>query len=285
MDIDVLKTFLAITETGSFTLAGDRVGRTQGAVSQQIKRLEEEIGRAVLTRSPAGVDLTEDGQRLLPYARDILGAHDRALAAFGKGIEETGTIVLGMPEVYAEAVLPRILPRFQALYPGVAVHLVLRDSLALLRMLRDGAVDLSFVTESESGDLSGPLVFEEHPVWVAPRGQVLEALDPLPIVTWREGTNYRQEVTGALDRVGRAYRIAVSTQSVGGIVTSVAAGLGIAAMTARNATRALRIIGPEAGLPQLPTLRVRLERGAATGNRLARAFEAHVAEVFGVSGA
>lgn len=280
MQTELLRTFLAITDTGNFTLAGQRVGRTQSAVSQQVRRLEQEIGRTLLQRSAAGVSLTPDGRRFLSHAREILAAHDRALDAFEREAPG-GSVVLGMPEVYGDRVLPLILPDFQARHPNATVALELTDSHTLQRMLRAGRLDMCFLTEREVGAVDGPVVWTDEIVWAGPRDLRPERQTPLPLVTWKDGTAYRKTVTEALRRSGIDYRIAVSTQSVGGIVASVAAGLGIAAVTRTVLTPKLRILGPEAGLPRMPQLRVRLLTPDVPLRPVVARFRDHILSVLG----
>ena len=278
MDIDALRSFVAITETGRFTLAGRRVGRTQSAISQQVRKLEVELGRPLFERSATAVSLTEHGARLLPHARQIIAAHEAALASFERG-RISGVVSIGMPESYAASLLPRTLPGFQAQYPGAAISLVLRESPALSRMLADGALDLAFLTEGEVGAGGGPRLLTEPMVWVASRTQQTESRDPLPLVVWREGSNYRNIVLRAFEAAGRPCRIAVSTQGLGGMIAAVVAGLGIAAVAQSQATAPLRVLGSDAGLPPLPELVVRLERGSGARTPLADRLERHLIEV------
>lgn len=281
VDIDVIRSFIAITETGNFTLAGQRVGRTQPAISQQMRRLEAELNCSLFQRNAAAVTLTEHGNRLLPHAREILLAHDRALSLFDQR-EPGGSVVVGMPEIYAGTLLPRVLPRFQALHPAAEVSLVLRDSPTLVKMLQSGALDLSFLTEGEVPEaMAGPVVFEDEVVWISARGQSVEARDPLPVVTWRDGSNHRAVVIAALHEAGRGYRVAVSTQSMSGILAAVSAGLGVAAVTRTGVTEAVRIVGKAAALPPLPHIRVRLVSGPALSRPIVRRLEEHARAILG----
>ena len=154
MDPELLRTFQTITETGGFTAAAERLNRTQSAVSQQIRRLEEIIGEPVFRRSAAGVSLTEAGQRLRPHARAILDAHARVLEEFDRS-EIAGPVSLGMPEIYAERLVPQILSTFHTQYPQVRINLELRDTKVLVGQLRKGELDLSFATEGEIDGLVG----------------------------------------------------------------------------------------------------------------------------------
>lgn len=284
MDTDLLRTFLSIAETGSFTLAGRRLGRTQSAVSQQIKRLEDQLARPLFERSAASVTLTEHGQRLMPHARRVLAAQSALLAEFDR-TDLRGTVALGMSASFAPTLLPLTLPPFQARYPGAAISLTLDESPVLQRMLQEGALDLAFLTEGAVQGLQGPVVWVEPLVWAAPLTVAVEIERPLPVILWREGTHYRQLVCDVLARAGVELRVAVSTQGLGGMAAAVAAGLGVAALARSQLTPAMRALDAAAGLPALPALQVRLERGPGRRSTLSDRLERHLRAVLqGVAG-
>src|ERR671933_1803436 len=139
IDADHLKTFIAIAETGSFTRAAELVHKTQSAVSMQMKRLEERIGRPIFTRDGRFSKLTEDGERLLDYARRIVKLNMEALAAFSDA-ELTGRVRLGVPDDYADRYLPEIMARFSRAYPGVELTVICQPSVDLMELI--GSNDL-----------------------------------------------------------------------------------------------------------------------------------------------
>ena len=167
MDIDLLKSFIAICETGSFTAAARQVGRTQSAVSLQIRRLETILGRPLLSRASGNVQLTDHGELFLGYAKDIVSSYGAALAAFNRGSVE-GVVVLGLSEHYAPRILSDVLHSFIELYPLATVDLVLEESMVLAKGLGEGAIDLAFITEGIGPVRGGPIVFRDEIVWVAP---------------------------------------------------------------------------------------------------------------------
>jgi DNA-binding transcriptional LysR family regulator len=280
MDSEIFRSFVTIAETGSFTETARRIGRTQSAVTQQIRKLEDALRRPLFRRGSGLVTLTEHGQRLMPHARAIVSAQDAALAAFDLS-ELTGTVSLGLPETYAQYLIPRILPGFRALYPNVTIDLSFTNSLQLLRHLEGGALDLSFVTDVEAPDAVGPVVLRDEVVWVAPKAAAPELETPLPIVVWREGTAYRRVTIERLRAQGRDVRIAVSTESIGGMIVAVSAGLGIAALTRSVTPSSLRTLTREAGMPDMPILKVRLVRAKERKNRLVDRLHDHILEVLG----
>src|SRR6201995_3600386 len=137
LDSSLLRAFVTVAETGAVGVAATRLARTQAAVSMQLRRLEEELGQRLLDRSPRGVQLTEAGHLLLPYAHTILGAGADARRALSAG-QVSGTVRLGMLEDIAVGRLPRALQRFSIAYPQIALEIVVDTSAALSGRLAEG---------------------------------------------------------------------------------------------------------------------------------------------------
>src|SRR5512132_4245116 len=146
LDIDQLRTFIAIAETGSFTKAADVVHKTQSAVSMQMKRLEERLNRPIFARDGRASKLTEDGERLLDYARRIVKLNMEAVAAFSEA-ELTGRVRLGVPDDYADRYLPEIMARFSRAYPGVELTVFCQPSVELVELIDANELDLAIVTD------------------------------------------------------------------------------------------------------------------------------------------
>src|SRR6185369_3234708 len=163
LDLDQLRTFVAIVETGSFTKAADAVFKTQSAVSMQMRRLEERIGKPIFTRDGRASKLSEDGERLLGYARRMVRLSDETLAAFDE-TELSGSVRLGTPDDYADRFLPEILARFARSNPRVEVSVICEPSLTLQEMARTGDVDLAIVTHCGEGNTE--VVRQEPLLWV-----------------------------------------------------------------------------------------------------------------------
>src|SRR6187397_1440227 len=146
LDIDQLRTFIAISETGSFTKAAEVVNKTQSAVSMQMKRLEERLERPIFSRDGRASKLTEDGERLLDYARRIIKLNVDALAAFNdKGL--SGRVRLGLPDDYADRYLPEIMARFSRAYPGVELTVLCEPSVELVELIDSNELDLAIITD------------------------------------------------------------------------------------------------------------------------------------------
>src|SRR6516164_5612263 len=150
IDVEQLRTFVAIVETGSFTQAGEVVHKTQSAVSMQIKKLEERLDHPIFVRDGRGSKLTEHGERLLDYARRIVKLNVEALAAFSDA-ELFGRVRLGVPDDYADRYLPEIMARFSRAYPGVELSVICEPSVELFERIAANELDLAIVTDCGAG--------------------------------------------------------------------------------------------------------------------------------------
>src|SRR3954451_21096689 len=148
LDIDQLRTFVAISDTGSFTRAADIVHKTQSAVSMQMKRLEERLGKPVFERDGRTSRLTDDGERLLDYARRILRLNVECLSSFADA-ELAGRVRLGVPDDYADRYLPEILARFSRSNPKVEVTVVCEPTPNLVDRIQSADLDLAIITHVE----------------------------------------------------------------------------------------------------------------------------------------
>lgn len=275
MDIDLLKSFIAICETGSFTQAARQVGRTQSAVSLQVRRLEDLLGRPLLLRSSASVALTEHGELFLGYAKDIMASYNGALTAFNRGSVE-GVVVLGLSEDYAPRILSEVLRSFIELYPLATVDLVLEDSKLLVKKLAEGAVDLAFITEGEGPVRGGPIAFRDQIVWVAPREGNLHEREPVPIAIRNEDDSYTRFMVASLQAMKRRYRTAVISRSITGLRAAVAGGLALSAMVRSSVTSDMRELTEAEGFPPLAEFNIRLERAHGRKSAIIDRLEAHL---------
>src|SRR5215470_1087698 len=164
IDVDQLRTFIAIAETGSFTKAAEFVHKTQSAVSMQMKRLEERLDRPIFARDGRASKLTEDGERLLDYARRIVKLNVEALAAFSSA-ELSGRVRLGVPDDYADRYLPEIMARFSRAYPGVELTVLCEPSADLLELIDSNELDLAIITNVE-GQRPAETFRGERLLWV-----------------------------------------------------------------------------------------------------------------------
>jgi DNA-binding transcriptional LysR family regulator len=275
MDIDLLKSFIAICETGGFTAAARQIGRTQSAVSLQVQRLETTLGRPLLVRTSTGVKLTEHGELFLGYAKDIVASYGAALAAFDRGSVE-GVVVLGLPEDYAPRILSDVLRSFIELYPLATVDLVLEESKTLIRRLAEGAVDLAFITEGEGPVRGGPIAFRDRTVWAAPLTGNVHERDPLPVAIRTEDDTNTVVMLRSLQEMKRSHRIAVISRNMTGLQAAVSGGLAVSVMMRSSVTQDMRELTPAEGFPSLSEFTIRLERAHAKKSDIIDRLEAHL---------
>ena len=250
LDLDLLRCFVTIAETGSFTRAGDRLGRTQSTISLQVKRLEDQLGRAVFIRSPRSLSLTREGARLLGPARQILRLNDTAIAEL---IEPnmSGLVRVGVPEDFATAHLPSVLSEFAKAHPLVELEVTCDLTLNLLERFHQGVFDLVLVKREPSAPLEGVRVWREPLVWVARDQLAAMGLETVPLVVSPEPCVYRKRAIDALDAIGRKWRVAYTSTSLAGSQSAVNAGLGITVLPREMVPPYLTSIIDD---PELPSL-------------------------------
>lgn len=275
---DLLQAFVAIAETGSFTEAAGRVGRTQSAVSMQIKRLEELLGRPVFAREGRSVRLTADGEVLLGHAHRILRAHQEALVAFADA-ELSGTVTLGTPDEYAVTFLPAILARLAETQPLLHVEVVCDTTVSLLQRLAARTVDLAIVTDG-LGDHSGEILLREPVVWVTAARHGVHEREPLPLALFHAGCPFRQWALDSLARHGRAYRLAYSSRSFSALEVAVRHGLAVSVLPLSNARTGFRILDERDGMPPLPHYQIALVRASGARSPLLDCVEESIRDRF-----
>lgn len=278
LEPDLLRTFIAIAESGSFTAAAKRVHRTQSAVSMQIKRLEDGLGRSLFERDGRRVSLTPHGEILLDHARRIIRAHQEALAAFDAQAVH-GHVRVGSPDDYASTFLPGILARFAQTHPQVHVEVVCRPSVDLLRDLAAGELDLALVTQG-SGETGGTLVHREPLVWITSAHHRVHEDSPLPLAVFEQGCLFRRYATERLAQRGRQARVAYTSVSVAGIYAALEAGLACSVLLRSNVRPGLRVLSEADGFPKLPEIGVTLQRSTHATGRLIDRLEQHMLDAF-----
>ena len=278
LEPELLRSFVAIAETGSFTAAAHRVHRTQSAVSMQIKRLEELLGRDLFLREGRSVSITRDGELLLSHARRILHAHLEALAAFDRD-QLAGEVTIGAPDDYASTFLPRILARFGETHARVHVNVVCQPSVDLLRLLADRAVDLALVTQG-SGERGGTLLHRQRLVWVTSATHRAHEQEPLPLAIFEPGCPFRRAAMEGLASADRAARIAYTSVSVAGIHAAIDAGLAVSVLLRSSVRPGQRILDQRDGFPPLPEAGITLQRASRDASPLVDRLEEAIVGFF-----
>jgi DNA-binding transcriptional LysR family regulator len=274
MDVDQLRTFIAIAETGSFTRAAEIVHKTQSAVSMQMKRLEERLDRAIFARDGRASKLTDDGERLLDYARRIVKLNIEALAAFSDQ-ELSGRVRLGVPDDYADRYLPDIMARFSRAYPGVELTVVCEPSVALVDRIDANELDLAIVTNCDGTRVSE--VFRlERLLWVTSNRHATHQEPRLPLALGRPSCSWRQSAIERLEHAGRSYRVLYTSANSGAVSAAVLSGLAISVFPESGLRPGMRVLTPTEGFPELPSCRIGLMRNPHEPTKLADALAGHV---------
>ncbi len=276
LDVDQLKTFLAIADSGSFTRAADEVHKTQSAVSMQMKRLEEQLGRPLFSKDGRGTKFTRDGERLIEYARRIVALSDEAVSAFTKP-DITGTVRFGTPDDYAEFFLPVILARFARTHPQVTVDVECVPSSDLIGRTQRSEIDIAVVTFASRAD-SADVVRQEELVWVTSERHGIYNNPVLPIAVAPAGCSWRQKMTDALDEKQRAFRVAYSSPNASTINATVLQGLAVAVMPEICMRPGMRILTEADGFPKLGTFDIGLIFKPGRKNPAVEALAKHVRE-------
>jgi DNA-binding transcriptional LysR family regulator len=260
LDLDQLRSFVAIAETGSFTRAADVVFKTQSAVSMQMRRLEERIGRPIFARDGRNSRLTEEGERLLGYARRMVRLSEETLAAFDE-TELQGAVRLGTPDDYADRFLPEILARFARSNPRVEVSVICEPSLTLMEMARTGDIDLSIVTAC--GEANTSVVRQEPLLWVSSQAHGIEQEDVLPLALSKGPCLWRTAALDGLASVGRKYRILYTSGNSTAISAAVLAGLAVTVFPESALRPGMRVLSEGEGFPRLPICEIGIIRSWA----------------------
>ncbi|MBI5112994.1 LysR substrate-binding domain-containing protein [Rhodoplanes serenus] len=274
LDVDQLRTFVVIAETGSFTRAAEVVHKTQSAVSMQMKRLEERIERPLFVRDGRVSKLTEDGERLLDYARRIVKLNVEAVAAFGSE-ELTGRVRLGVPDDYADRYLPDIMARFSRVYPGVELTVFCEPSIELLGRVERNEIDIAIVTSSGVHRAS-EIFRQERLLWVTSSRHATHLDTPLPLALGRPTCQWRAAAIDGLDSMGRAHRLLFSSGNAGAISAAVLAGLAVSVLPTSGLRPGMRVLTPAEGFPELAPCRIGLLRNPHERSALADALAGHI---------
>ncbi|WP_019831921.1 LysR substrate-binding domain-containing protein [Sphingomonas sp. PR090111-T3T-6A] len=230
LDTDLLRAFVAVAETGSFTAAAEVIGRSQSAVSQKVIRLEEMLERSVFARTSRSLRLTPDGERLLVVARQMLALNDDFLRSLRRP-SEIGTLRLGISENLVPTQLPRLLSRFFALHPSVHLELSTGLSAELLARHKDGKLDaVVALSQPDAPARGGRVLWREPLVWIAAADHEPDPNQPLRLVVMRPPCTYRAAMTDALDRVRRDWVTACTASSLAGLQAALMAGMGVTAL-------------------------------------------------------
>lgn len=244
-----LRTFVAVAQLRSFTRAATQLGLSQPTVSQHVRRLEDAVGQQLVARDTRTVTLTDNGDAMVGFARTILAAQDDALRYF-TGSAMRGRLRFGAADELARTELPHVLRTFRKSNPGLDLELTVTQSGALLRRLAANHLDLVYVNQAP-GTETGRLVRRDRLVWVGLEGTALDASRPVPLVTYKAPSVTRSAAIGALEDVGRTWRITCNALQMNGVHAALYAGLGVAVLAESRIPDGLVDLSGRFGLPTL----------------------------------
>jgi DNA-binding transcriptional LysR family regulator len=277
LDTDQLRSFVSIVDTGSFTRAAERVNKTQSAVSMHIRRLEDQLGRSLFLKQGRGVRLSEDGEKLLDFARQMLQIEAAAFASVSRKAL-AGRLRLGIPDDYAESFLPDILTRFMCRHPLVELSVVCEGSITLAE--RVAARDLDMAVVTACSDLRGAEPLREEQLhWVVGSTSRAHELRPLPVALSGPSCSWRAQAVEALNGRGIAWRQLLASANQVAIAPVVLAGIAVTVMPPSAMRAGMRIVDEADGLPALGPNRIGLleARGKASEEATALAEEIRAA--------
>ena len=264
-DLNALRTVVAGAKYGSFARAARYLGRSQSAISMQLKKLEEQAGLPLFVRHGSRLVPTEAGQKLLAYAERMIALNDEAVASLGASTY-AATVRLGMPQDFADQILPRVLQLFVQEHPNVHVEAHIGRNYALAEEVRLAQLDIALVFTPEHNNDFGDLIAAMDMVWAGPADpDIVKDGVPIPIVAFNFPCEFRKHTIEALEKANRLWRYALTTPSLAGIWAAISAGLGITVRTEYQTPRQFLKLNEIADLPNLPKMFVtQIEHSALT---------------------
>ena len=273
LDLDLLRTFVAVADLNTFAAAAAAVCRTQSAVSQQLQRLEQLVGKELFARHGRNKLLTEHGIQLLGYARKILRFNDEAcMSLMFSNLQ--GVLTLGASDESADTILPFLLNRISSVYPKLALDVSVKRNAFMVEMLKENEVDL-VVTTHRPGQYDCLTLRTSPTHWYCAAEYVLQKGEPIPLVLLDDPSPFRDMVLTALNEASIPWRLAYVASTLPAVRAAVKAGLGVTARPVEMMSPDLRVLGQSEGLPSLPDTEYLLCHNAASNNELAKVvFEA-----------
>ena len=273
LDLDLLRTFVAVADLNTFAAAAAAVCRTQSAVSQQMQRLEQLVGKELFARHGRNKLLTEHGIQLLGYARKILRFNDEAcMSLMFSNLQ--GVLTLGASDESADTILPFLLNRISSVYPKLALDVSVKRNAFMVDMLKENEVDL-VVTTHRPGQFECLTLRTSPTHWYCAAEYVLQKGEAIPLVLLDEPSPFRDMVLTALNEANIPWRLAYVASTLPAVRAAVKAGLGVTARPVEMMSPDLRVLGKSDGLPALPDTEYLLCHNSSSHNELAEVvFEA-----------
>ncbi|MFM2281088.1 MAG: hypothetical protein RLZZ444_3319 [Pseudomonadota bacterium] len=258
LELDVLRTFVAIAETGNFTTAAEVVFRTPSAVSMQIKKLEEMLGVSLFRRDARSVSMTHHGEMLLGYAKRMLQLNNETVCRFMVP-DMNGIVRLGAPDDIGELMLPGMLKHLSETWPQLAIDVTIDQSTNLRRAVDEKRLDLTLFNflDGVRGD-QAEIVMTEKLVWAGRRHGQAHLKDPLPISVWNDGCIWRKRALEELTKSQKQFRIAYYCGNHMGQIAAIRADIAVAPLASFLLQDDMVALDERHGLPDLGTYEIGL---------------------------
>jgi DNA-binding transcriptional LysR family regulator len=268
LDIELLRTFVAVIEGESFAAAAEAISRTQSAVTQQMQRLEAQVGKTLFRRQGRGKQLTEDGHKLLGFARRLLAINEEAIFSMSNA-PDTGEIRLGAPHDITENILPNVLAQCASRFPGLRISIQVGRSPFLMQALKRGELDLT-IAALDAPEVEYITLRTSPIVWMCASTYRLEPGKPLQLIMADKLSFFRRAAIRALDDRQIPWRLAYTSSTLAGVRAALKAGLGVTARSVEMLSSDMRVLGEAEGLPRLPDVSFRLFLASHQATPLAR---------------
>jgi len=257
LQTDLLRTFVTVADLRNYTETGNILGRTQPAISLQIKRLEDVAGSKLIVLKGKQVELTPDGQTLLSYAREMLRLNDRAVANLQQAAF-LGTLRIGLPVDYSIEFFQSIIAKFSRENPAVSLDIRCDFSNELISALHVDDLDMTIAITDAMPAPHVSIYWSERPVWACARDHRIDPDQPLKIVAHPQGCPYRKRMIDTLNSEGRDWRVSFESLGVSALQKAVLHSMGVTALTKKTLLPGMRILTPSDGFPQLSNIHVGL---------------------------
>ncbi|MGK7246441.1 transcriptional regulator LrhA [Buttiauxella agrestis] len=269
LDLNLLRTFVAVADLNTFAAAAVAVCRTQSAVSQQMQRLEQLVGKELFARHGRNKLLTEHGIQLLGYARKILRFNDEACTSLMFSNLQ-GVLTIGASDETADTILPFLLNRISSVYPKLALDVRVKRNPFMIEMLNQQEVDL-VVTTAKPAHFESIVLRTSPTLWYCAADYVFQKGETVPLVMLDDPSPYRDMMLEHLNAERIPWRIAYVASTLSAVRAAVKAGLGVTARPVEMMSPELRVLGSADGLPVMPETQYLLCRNMQTTNDLAQA--------------
>jgi len=250
LPMDLLRAEVSVAQLGSFTKAGELLGRSQPAVSLQLRRLEELVGEGLLVRNGKTLELSEVGENLYGYANQILSLNDLAISQLSKSTIE-GKIRLGIPSEFATVLMPKIVSRFAKAYPNVTLEVNCELSKSLLSKTGKATHDLILALEDNPSSTDSNLLRTDELVWVTGADQQMPRVGVVPLIAAAQGCIYRNRAIKTLEQVNQPWQIVYTIPDLTGIQYAIQEGLGVTVLAKSTVPENLKILPPSVRFPEL----------------------------------